>query len=266
MPIFCRFEVGGSQVQNCFKLGKELAPKAHVQVKFCSDPVRSEDYFPEWKPALRVKTDCKFQLPTRSVSSCERSSFILVSFMVSPSLTFDTIASRSTSSSAKNSPSTFVRVITSTLQRRTPSMNTSAASVTIVLSTYHASIRSSIETSYTLKPDSSIVFSTIEGMQVKSASRPFFNGSVTSDSTSVPPLQTLKDPRLTLIITIGSTAGALLVLLCFWATYRQILKWKTRQQQRRIAQHQQSPSQIELLSLGPLEGHETSAKSLSTEL
>ena len=145
-------------------------------------------------------------------------------------------------------------------------MNTSAASVTIVLSTYHASIRSSIEMSYTLKPGSSIVFSTIEGMQVKSASRPFFNRSVTSDSTSVPPQQTLKDPRLTLIISIGSTAGALLVLLCFWATYRQILKWKTRQQQRRIAQHQQSPSQIELLSLGPLEGHETSAKSLSTEL
>ena len=44
-------EVGGSQVQNCFKLGKELASKAHVRVKFCSDPVRSEDYFPEWKPA-----------------------------------------------------------------------------------------------------------------------------------------------------------------------------------------------------------------------
>ena len=37
VPIFCRFEVGCSQVQNCFKLGKELAPKAHVQVKFCSD-------------------------------------------------------------------------------------------------------------------------------------------------------------------------------------------------------------------------------------
>ena len=100
---------------------------------------------------IRVKTDCKFQLPTRSVSSCERSPFILGSFMVSPSLTFDTIASRSTSSSAKNSPSTFVRVITSTLQRRTPSMNTSTASVTIVLSTYHAPIRSSIEMSYTLK-------------------------------------------------------------------------------------------------------------------
>ena len=107
---------------------------------------------------IRVKTDCKFQLPTRSVSSCERSSSTLVSFMVSPSLTFDTIASRSTFSSAKNSPSTFVRVIASTLQRRTPSMNTSTASVTIVLSTYHASIRSSIEMSYTLKPDSSIVF------------------------------------------------------------------------------------------------------------
>ena len=198
---------------------------------------------------MRVKTDCKFQLPTRSVSSCERLSFILVSFIVSPSLTFDTIASRSTSSSAKNSSSTFVRVITSTLQRRTPSMNTSTASVTIVLSTYHASIRSSIEMSYTFKPDSSVVFSTIEGMQVKSASHPFFNGSVTSDSTSVPPLQTLKDPRLTFIISIGSTAGALLVLLCFWATYRQIFKWKTRQQQCRIAQHQQSSSQIELLSL-----------------
>ena len=53
VPIFCRFEVGGSQVQNCFKLGKELTPKAHSQVKFCSDPVRSEDYFPEWKPAFK---------------------------------------------------------------------------------------------------------------------------------------------------------------------------------------------------------------------
>ena len=215
---------------------------------------------------VRVETDCKFQLPTRSVSSCERSSSILVGFMVSPSLTLDTIALKPTSSSPKNSPSTFVRVITSTLQRRTPSTNTSTALVAVVLSTGHASVRSSIEMSYTLKPDSSIVFSTIEGMQVKSASHPFFNGSVTSDSTSVPPLQILKGPHLTLIISIGSTAGALLVLLCFWATYRQILKWKARQQQRRIAQHQQSPSQIELLSLGALEGHETSAKSLSTEL
>ena len=52
VPIFCRFEVGGSQVQNCFKLGKELAQQVHVQVKFCSDLGRSEDYFPEWKPAL----------------------------------------------------------------------------------------------------------------------------------------------------------------------------------------------------------------------
>ena len=39
-------------MQNCFKLGKELAPKAYVQVKFCSDPIRCEDYFPKWKPAL----------------------------------------------------------------------------------------------------------------------------------------------------------------------------------------------------------------------
>ena len=31
---------------------RQLALKAHEQVKFCSDPVRSEDYFPEWKPAL----------------------------------------------------------------------------------------------------------------------------------------------------------------------------------------------------------------------
>ena len=66
VPIFCQFEVGCSQVQNCFKLGKELAPKAHVQVKFCSDPVRSEDYFPEWKSALTVfkysKSDCKVLL------------------------------------------------------------------------------------------------------------------------------------------------------------------------------------------------------------
>ena len=39
-----------------FKVGKELAPKAHVQVKFCSDPVRSEDYFPEWKLAFMFNT------------------------------------------------------------------------------------------------------------------------------------------------------------------------------------------------------------------
>ena len=32
--------------------GQRIGTKAHVQVKFCSDPVRSEDYFPEWKPAL----------------------------------------------------------------------------------------------------------------------------------------------------------------------------------------------------------------------
>ena len=31
---------------------RKLALKAHEQVKFCSDPVRSEDYFPEWKPAF----------------------------------------------------------------------------------------------------------------------------------------------------------------------------------------------------------------------
>ena len=54
MSILCRFEVGGSQVENCFKLGKKLAPKAHVQVKFCSDPVRSENYFPELKPAFSM--------------------------------------------------------------------------------------------------------------------------------------------------------------------------------------------------------------------
>ena len=65
VPIFCRFEVGGSQVQNCFKLGKELAPKAHVQVKFCSDPVRSEDYFPEWKPALSLYRRSDLQFTTK---------------------------------------------------------------------------------------------------------------------------------------------------------------------------------------------------------
>ena len=35
---------------------RKLALKAHEQVKFCSDPVRSEDYFPEWKPALRISS------------------------------------------------------------------------------------------------------------------------------------------------------------------------------------------------------------------
>ena len=35
-------------------MGKELAPKAHVQVKFCSSPIRSQDYFPERKPAFTI--------------------------------------------------------------------------------------------------------------------------------------------------------------------------------------------------------------------
>ena len=39
-------------------MGKELAPKPHVQVKFISDPVRSKDYFPEWKPAFTSLVNC----------------------------------------------------------------------------------------------------------------------------------------------------------------------------------------------------------------
>ncbi len=31
---------------------RKLVPKAHARVQFCSDPVRSHGYFPEWKPAL----------------------------------------------------------------------------------------------------------------------------------------------------------------------------------------------------------------------
>ena len=33
---------------------RKLIPKAHARVQFCSDPVRSHAYFPEWKPALSV--------------------------------------------------------------------------------------------------------------------------------------------------------------------------------------------------------------------
>ena len=36
---------------------RKLALKAHEQVKFCSDPVRSEDYFPEWKPTFNWIAD-----------------------------------------------------------------------------------------------------------------------------------------------------------------------------------------------------------------
>ena len=32
---------------------RKLVPKAHARFQFCSDPVRSHAYFPEWKPALR---------------------------------------------------------------------------------------------------------------------------------------------------------------------------------------------------------------------
>ena len=31
---------------------RKFVPKAHARVQFCSDPVRSHAYFPEWKPAL----------------------------------------------------------------------------------------------------------------------------------------------------------------------------------------------------------------------
>ena len=32
---------------------KKLVPKAHTRVQFCSDPVLSHAYFPEWKPAFK---------------------------------------------------------------------------------------------------------------------------------------------------------------------------------------------------------------------
>ncbi len=35
---------------------RKLIPKAHARFQFCSDPVRSHAYFPEWKPALSVWT------------------------------------------------------------------------------------------------------------------------------------------------------------------------------------------------------------------
>ncbi len=31
---------------------RKLVPKANARVQFCSDPVRSHAYFPEWKPAF----------------------------------------------------------------------------------------------------------------------------------------------------------------------------------------------------------------------
>ena len=34
---------------------RKLVPKAHARVQFCSDPVRSHAYFPEWKPAFTLK-------------------------------------------------------------------------------------------------------------------------------------------------------------------------------------------------------------------
>ncbi len=50
-----------------FKLGQKSTeqksvPKAHARVQFCSDPVRSHAYFPEWKPILKeIKKTLMFQ-------------------------------------------------------------------------------------------------------------------------------------------------------------------------------------------------------------
>jgi hypothetical protein len=37
-----------------FKLEQKIAPKAHARVQFCSDPVRSHAYFPEWNSAFML--------------------------------------------------------------------------------------------------------------------------------------------------------------------------------------------------------------------
>ncbi len=36
---------------------RKFAPKAYSLVQFCSDPVRSHAYFPEWKPAFSEQAD-----------------------------------------------------------------------------------------------------------------------------------------------------------------------------------------------------------------
>ena len=47
---------------------RKLLPKAHAQVQFCSDPARSDAYFPKWKSALiqtvrnKLLRDCCYQL------------------------------------------------------------------------------------------------------------------------------------------------------------------------------------------------------------
>ena len=39
-----------------FYVEQKLLQKADARVQFCSDPVRSHAYFPEWKPALSVNS------------------------------------------------------------------------------------------------------------------------------------------------------------------------------------------------------------------
>ena len=48
---------------------RKLVPKAHARVQFCSNPVRSDAYFPEWKPALTPQLESKY---TRNLSSRDR--------------------------------------------------------------------------------------------------------------------------------------------------------------------------------------------------
>ncbi len=38
---------------------RKLVPKAHARVQYCSNPVRSDAYFPEWKPALTPQVRIK---------------------------------------------------------------------------------------------------------------------------------------------------------------------------------------------------------------
>ena len=45
---------------------RKLVPKAHARFQFCSDPVRSHAYFPDWKPAFRHIRTCGLRpIPTQ---------------------------------------------------------------------------------------------------------------------------------------------------------------------------------------------------------
>ena len=43
-----------------------MVPRAHARFQFCSDPVRSHAYFPEWKPAAHAQIIQDEKSPVRS--------------------------------------------------------------------------------------------------------------------------------------------------------------------------------------------------------